>query len=134
MTAISEFLFPAPARRTTGAIMRWWEARRLRYNLVVGAAGFTSIGFVNLIAALPPDGHTLGVPWGGVLVVGMVANVCYLFGPSVEIGIEKLFGGRILPTGPALFRMGLTFSTGLALLPCLLASFDWVNRIVRALF
>ncbi len=48
-----------------------------------------------------------------------------------EIAIEKLGGGKVLPTGPVLFRMGLTFSAGLALLPTLIASADWVFRVLR---
>ena len=39
MRELSEFLFPAPAERRTGAIWAWWEKRRLAYNLWVGTAG-----------------------------------------------------------------------------------------------
>ena len=35
MSAITEFLFPAPAKRTVGGIVTWWEKRRLAYNVVV---------------------------------------------------------------------------------------------------
>jgi hypothetical protein len=52
-------------------------------------------------------------------------------GAAAEIAIEKLSGGRILPTGPTLYRMGLTFSVGLVLLPTLIASFDWGIRVLR---
>ena len=133
MNNITEFLFPAPARRSVGAIIRWWEGRRLPYNAVVGTAGLISLGAANLVLALPPDGHGEGIPVMVVLVVGLLANVCYLLGPMAEVAIEKLGKGRILPTGPALFRMGLTFSLGLVFLPTLIAGFDWVFRIVRAI-
>jgi hypothetical protein len=133
MSNITEFLFPAPARRSAGAILRWWEARRLPYNAIVGTVGLISLGATNLLLALPPDGHGEGIPVMGVLVVGFLANVCYLLGPIAEVAIEKLGNGRILPTGPALFRMGLTFSTGLVFLPTLIAGFDWIFRIVRAI-
>lgn len=132
-TALSEFLFPAPARRNPGAIFRWWESRRPHYNLAVGAAGLFSLAAMRAITMLPPDPHGGFVPLAGVVIVGIMANLCYLLGPLAEITIEKLSRGRILPTGPALYRMGLTFSAGLVLLPTLLVSFDWVFRVVRAL-
>jgi hypothetical protein len=134
MSNITEILFPAPARRTSGAILRWWECRRLAYNAVVGIAGLFSLGVVNLLFVIPPGPHTGGLPIAAVVIVGIAANVCYLMGPAAEIAIEKLGGGRILPTGPALYRMGLTFSTGLVMLPTLVAGFYWLIRLVRWVF
>jgi hypothetical protein len=134
MSNITEFLFPAPARRSSGAILRWWEGRRLAYNAVVGIAGLFSLGVVNLLFVIPPGPHTGGLPIAAVVIVGIAANVCYLMGPAAEIAIEKLGGGRILPTGPALYRVGLTFSTGLVMLPTLVAGFDWLIRLVRWVF
>jgi hypothetical protein len=84
--------------------------------------------------SLPPFAHNLTFTWGPIIGFGVLANICYLLGPTVETAIEKLGGGKILPTGPALFRMGLTFSVGLTMLPTLLASMDWVFRIIRWLF
>ena len=63
-------------------------------------------------------------------VFGMMANVCYLLGPTIEILIHKLWGRTVLPPGPALYRMGLTFSVGLALFPALITTIVWVIRIV----
>jgi hypothetical protein len=68
------------------------------------------------------------------VVFGVLANLFYLLGPATEIGIEKLGRGRILPTGPTLYRMGLTFSVGLTLLPTMIAGLDWAFRILRLLF
>jgi hypothetical protein len=134
MTVLSEFLFPAPARRSTGSIIGWWERRRLAYNAIVGTAGMLSLGLANAILAVPPGSPSGGIPIAAVLVVGVAANVCYTMGAAAEIAIEKLSGGRILPTGPALYRMGLTFSAGLVLLPTLVATFDWGFRVLRWLF
>jgi len=134
MTALTEFLFPAPALRSAGAIVRWWESRRLAYNALVGAAGLLSMGVVSVVLALPPAGSLQMVPWQPVVGFGLLANVCYLLGPTVEILIEKAGHGRVLPTGPALFRMGLTFSVGLALLPILLVLISWVFRIISTVF
>jgi hypothetical protein len=134
MSALTEFLFPAPARRTVGSIVGWWEARRLKFNAVVGAAGVTSVGIATTIAHLPPTAHVdvpALPPWQPIVMFGVLANVCYLLGPTVEVAVEKLWGRQVLPVGPSLFRMGLTFSVGLAFLPTLLFFFDWVYRIVR---
>ena len=139
MSAITEFLFPAPARRTAGAIVGWWESRRLKYNLIVGGAGVTSLAAVWVVSMLPPGPH---IPpagfwvsvWQPVVVFAVLANVCYTLGPTVEVIAEKLWGRQLLPVGPSLFRMGLTFSVGLAFLPTLLVVFAWVFRIVHAIF
>lgn len=130
MTGLAEFLFPAPAPRRTGAILRWWEKRRLSYNLVVGGAGLFSLITVAITTTLPPDGETV-VLLGPAAVFGIVANVCYCLGPTVEATVEKLWGGKLLPLGPVLFRMGLTFSVGLALMPAAIGFLDWGVRILK---
>ena len=133
MTELTEFLFPAPARRSVGGIVRWWESRRLAYNVLVGGAGLVSLGVVNLVTLLsdipPVDGQ-----WIVVAVFGVMANVCYLLGPTIEVAAQKLWGEKLLPVGPSIFRMGLTFSVGLALLPALLVSIMWVARVIIGLF
>lgn len=134
MTRLAEFLFPAPAHRTPGAILRWWEARRLPYNVVVGAAGLLTLGVVRVLTWLPPDAHAGGMPpWPFVVVYGVLANVCYCLGPALEIGLHWTWGRRVIPVGPALYRMGLTFSLGLTLLPVLLVGLEWLFRVVRVL-
>lgn len=134
MSALTEFLFPAPARRTVGSIVGWWESRRLKYNAIVGGAGVLSVGISTVIAHLPPLHTDVGLlpPWQPIVVFGVLANVCYFLGPAVEVAVEKLWGRQVLPVGPSLFRMGLTFSVGLAFLPTLLLLFHWIWRIVYA--
>ena len=135
MKALTEFLFPAPARRTTASIIGWWEKRRLAFNTMVGGAGLVSVGVATIVSALPPNAHPTGlVPWQPIVVFGVLANLFYLFGPTVEVLVEKLSRGSILPTGPVLYRMGLTFSVGLALFPALIVMIEWVFRIVMGIF
>lgn len=133
MTALTEFLFPAPAPRRAAAIIRWWEARRLAYNAIVGTSGLLSLGAMRLLTWLPPDARTMPADFTPVLIFGVLANVCYLLGPAVEIGITKLWGRQVLPAGPTLFRMGLTFSVGLTMLPTLITGLDWLYRILHSL-
>ncbi len=134
MTALGEFLFPTPARLTSGEIIKWWERRRLPYNLFVGSAGALTLALSHVIIALPPGGEAMPLFWPPIVVFGVMANVCYLFGPITEILITKIWGDQLLPTGAVLYRIGLTFSVGLALLPTLIISVGWVVRIVGAIF
>jgi len=128
---LTDFLYPTPAPRNPWGIVKWWESRRLKYNLIVGASGFVSLGIFSLLMLLPPSPHNLIWGWAPIIAFGTLANICYFLGPLAETAIEKLSRGKILPTGPALFRMGLTFSVGLTLLPTLMAGMDWVIRIIR---
>ena len=130
MSGITQFLFPAPAERSTAAIFIWWEARRLGYNAVMAATGVFSLGIMSAIANLPP-GSTELPPIPLVLVYGIVANLFYSLGPLVESALEMIWPGRLLPTGPALFRMGLTFSVGLNFLPTIIIGFDWIVRVLK---
>lgn len=132
-SALGDFLYPAPAERNTGAIIRWWESRRLAYNLIIGATGSVSLGVVALVVALPPEGVLIPFPMLGILVYAAFANVCYSLGPATELALEKLWGDRLLPTGPTLFRTGLTFAVGLTLFPILIVTIGYVARILGAL-
>ena len=131
---LTDFLFPPPAPRNTWGIIRWWESRRLRYNLVVGGTGVLSLGVIRVMTSLPPDPIQLPYVLQPIIAYGLLANICYFMGPAAEILVEKLGRGKILPTGPSFWRMGLTFAVGLTLLPTLLVGMDWVFRVIRWLF
>jgi hypothetical protein len=133
MSTITHFLFPAPADRRPLAIFKWWETRRLGYNLVMGATGLASLGMMAIVAHLPP-GATPLPPLALILVYAFVANVFYWLGPVAEIALELLFPGKLLPTGPTLFRMGLTFSVGLNFMATLVMAWDWLIRVITWLF
>ena len=134
MSALTEFLFPAPARRTATSIIGWWEKRRFAYNIAVGSAGLVSLATVYVVSALPPMGFVIPFMWQPVVAFAVMANVCYLAGPAAELLIQKIWGSSVMPTGPVLFRMGLTFSVGLALFPAMLTVIGWVFRIVFSIF
>ena len=133
MTQITEFLFPAPARRTTGAIFGWWEKRRLAYNAFVGVAGMVTVGTAALVTALPPFSDFNPIPWAGVILFGVGANVFYTLGPILESLVEKIWGRQLMPIGPTLYRMGLTFSVGLALFPSLILIIAWIINVIRVI-
>lgn len=132
MTALTEFLYPAPAERRATKIIAWWERRRLAYNLAVGAAGALSLAVVSVVGSLV-SGALTAPPWQPIVAFGVLANVCYLLGPFVEIVAMKLWGRALLPVGPGLYRIGLTFSVGLALFPTLLSLLVLVAWVVVSL-
>ena len=133
-TSLAEFLFPAPAERTAGAIVRWWERRRIPFNLIVGGTGVFTLGVTTLIGMLPPGPPFGPPPLGIVLAYAVLANGCYLLGPALELLVQKIWGRTVLPVGPALYRMGLTFSVGLTLLPILLFLIGWLGKTVSLFF
>lgn len=117
-----------------GGILRWWESRRIPFNLVVGGSGLTAIAAAMLVASLPPAAPGFGMSWVPVVVYGVMANLCFTLGPAIEIALEKLWGKDVLPAGPVLWRMGLTFSIGLTLgLPLILLAVGWVFRVLGVL-
>ena len=115
-TFLADFLYPEPAERRVGAMIGWWEKRRLPYNLIVGATGLVTMTFGAVLTAVaatlqPVDMVRMAIWWA------VWANVCYTLGPVAEIALQKLFGGRLLPAGPLLFRAGVTVAVGVTLLP-----------------
>lgn len=131
---LTDFLFPGPAERRVSSIFRWWESRRLPYNVIVGASGGVALAAMALISALPPNPIPFGVPLAAVVVYGALAKLCYSLGSVVEIACHKLWGSRLPPVGPTLFRAGLTLSVGLTLVvPVILAVIVWVLRVVGLL-
>lgn len=124
------FLFPAPAERRAGAILAWWEKRRPAYNLIVGAGGLVTVGVAMLLT--PASG---AFPFGPILAVGVMANLCYTLGPIAEVLANKVFGRRLLPLGPTLFRNGLVFSVGLTfVLPMIVMTAATILRILSGIF
>lgn len=136
MTELVEFLFPAPAARRPGAIWAWWERRRLAYNVWVGSAGAFTVAAGTFLSLLPP--HPEGLPpliiWQPIVLFGVLANVFYTSGAVIETLAEKMWGRQLLPVGPALYRMGLTFSVGLALFPTLIMLIGWILKVVTTVF
>ncbi|HVZ77311.1 MAG TPA: hypothetical protein VG818_04975 [Gemmatimonadaceae bacterium] len=133
MSAIERVLFPAPTLvRSPLHLMRWWESRRVTYNLVVGAAGALTVGAFGLLTLLPGVFHGQRVPWLVIPAYGLMANVCYSSGWIIESLLQRWLRRDTYGLGPALFRHGLVFSVGLTLFPAGMAWLAWVvTHIVR---
>lgn len=135
MSALTRLLFPAPAEvRSTGGILRWWESRRLTFNLIVGSAGVITLGAMKLIAMLPPLSVNMPVFWPGVVAYGVFANLCYSLGFFTEAAMQRVWHDETPRVGPALFRQGLVFSVGLTLFPIALMSIGWGFQVLRWIF
>ncbi|MBT8489236.1 MAG: hypothetical protein HKN72_11360 [Gemmatimonadetes bacterium] len=131
MSPLTEFLFPVPAERRFGAILKWWERRRFGFNLAVIGAGAFTYAYGTVITLLPPISEGLDYPpLEGPLTVLVIANVVYLLGPMAETTLGGLMGRGGPATGPVLFRGMLTLGIGAALLPSLIMTFIWVARFI----
>ena len=130
------FLYPAPARRRTfGGIFRWWESRRLAYNVVVGACGAVTMSIATIFTQLIGQPMAAAQLLAPVLPIAIMANICYTLGPMTEWCLHRLWGKDVLPVGPHLFRAGLILSTGVIfLVPTLLMGFALVLWVVRGIF
>jgi hypothetical protein len=134
VSALTHYFFDAVYRpRSAWSVVSWWEARRPVYNLVVGAAGLTTVAAVTLVNALPPFSNPMAFPWVGALIYAIVANVCYSLGPAADLIVRRLWGDDYAAVGPTLFRYGFVFAVGVTLLPIPLVIAGWVIRIVVGL-
>ena len=134
MTAVTKFFFRAPySLPTTGTVLRWWESRRLAYNLAVGTAGVLTLGVIALVDLLPPHARSFGVPWPAILVYAILANLFYSVGPALDALICRRWGRDFAEVGPTLFRYGFAFAVGLTLLPIPVALIGWALRILKAI-
>jgi hypothetical protein len=124
---------PADTRRTTLSLLAWWETRRATYNIAVGSAGVVTLVVTHLISWIPPGIPGIPFDWRPIVAYGVLANICFTFGWSIEAVAQRLWGDKCPRFGPALFRQGLAFSVGLTLLPILIVSIGWVAKVVSVL-
>ncbi|HEU4988932.1 MAG TPA: hypothetical protein VFT41_04045 [Gemmatimonadaceae bacterium] len=132
MPGLVQVLFPDPPLvRTPRRLLRWWEAHRLTYNLVVGGAGLLTLGVANALSLLPGPMHRAFFhAWPAVIVYALAANLCYSAGWIVESLVQRWLRRDTYGLGPALFRHGLVFSVGLTLLPAVVLPVAWVASLI----
>lgn len=109
-------------------LVKWWEARRIRYNFILFLIGIVSI-FLVVVAggyAVKP-GADFEEPLGLILippVYVILANICYSLGPLVD----WICGNR--EPSRRLFQIGLYFSMFLTAAPGLWALFCALRALV----
>jgi len=127
-SALVRFLYPAPAERKVGRIIKWWEKRRLAYNLVLAGSGMGTI-FMALLTLNPLSQVVQALP--AILPFAVMANLCYTLGWMVEGVLHRIWGRSLRPVGPALFRAGLTLGVGVAfVIPTIVLMVAFVVRLV----
>ncbi|MCW3059018.1 MAG: hypothetical protein JWQ02_839 [Capsulimonas sp.] len=116
------WLFEAPPEmRTAWSIVKWWEARRLAYNVIVGVVGFVSLIIFMLVMSAPgilKPGEDAVEPMA-IFFAPILINIAYTLGWILEIPCNWLRRQGSGRTGPALLAIGFCFSLLLMLLPLL---------------
>ena len=116
------------AALTRADIVRWWEARRLRFNLYVGAFGVVSwllVMFAGSAAVKPGvDFEEPLVMIFGPFAYAFMANVCYTLGWVVD---TVAFRGapRI-----RFYKAGVVFSVALTAWPGVWAVVAWLTTLI----
>jgi hypothetical protein len=121
----------------------WWEARRVPFNLIVGSAGLIScivIGVVGLGTYFLFDGD-FGLPGSpgftlfGILLYGILANVCFTGGWLVELIVRKIWPNEADRFSTLSLTFGLIFSVILTLVPGIVIGvggiFGLAGRLLR---
>ncbi|MGD0738536.1 MAG: hypothetical protein ABR957_02995 [Terracidiphilus sp.] len=127
MKIAPDWLFQGNEGAARTEILRWWERRRIFFNLYVGLIGIVTWSLV-LIAgsAAVKSGVDFEEPFAMILgpfVYGVLANICYSFGAVVDL---VFYRGRPRAT---LFKVGLIFSLALTALPGLWAVTAWLMTV-----
>jgi hypothetical protein len=114
--------------RSRRDLLRWWEARRIRYNLLVGIVGFVTWWLVMIAgsAAVKP-GVDFEEPIAmimGPFFYAIAANVCYTLGSLVDFIRNAGVPSKLL------FKTGLILSLVITSLPGLWALIAWIGTLV----
>jgi hypothetical protein len=127
---LSAWLFQPGQSRNRWDAIRWWEARRIFFNLLVGATGIIATSVFLLIgSAIVQRGEDFEEPLaliGIVLLYGFMANVCYTLGWITELAWAKDDPAKSQNFRVRAFRAGLVFSMALTTAPIWIATFVWV--------
>ena len=107
------------------AVILWWEARRIPYNVIVGAVGMVSSAVMVTVAFTcnSRGGAPIGLPDPpvlaimGVLMYGIAANICYTGGWITELVVARFWRVDTAPFGPIAFALGTAFSVLVTLIP-----------------
>jgi len=119
----SDAITAIPAPYTRRDIVKWWEARRLRFNLWVGSVGvatWLTVLIVGSLAVKPGvDFEEPIMMMIGPIIYGVMVNVSFSFGWIVDTAVYR---GRPRAT---LHKAGLIFSVVLTALPGIWAIVAW---------
>ena len=114
---------------SAGEVIKWWESRRLFFNLVVGCTGLFTCCLL-VICALTSDpfvGEPIGMTDGPLLGIfliipyALIANICYTGGWISELLVRATAKAQNANAfGLKAFRLGVSFSIFVTLCPAVL--------------
>jgi hypothetical protein len=117
---------------TTWGVIRWWELRRLLYNAVLFLIGMISILAMELLMErVIPPGEDAVEPFVlalGVLVYGIVANLCFTSGWIVELVGRGTDENRARARAQKHFLLGLWLSCLLTSAPFWFGLVFWLTH------
>jgi hypothetical protein len=125
---INTLFLPTKNPSSVGAILKWWELRRIPFNMLVGAVGIVSF-ILNLwlyITYLPDE--SAGSPALSAVFFGIMANIFYTGGWIAEVTLRVIRKRGSKTIGPRLFKLGLCFSLILASLPGLVLALQVATK------
>jgi hypothetical protein len=107
---LKNVLTALPENRSNKEIIRWWEQRRVFYNVVMLVAGCCTILLALILKEIVANDLFNVIP--PVLVFALSANLFYTLGWVVEIACKKYMQDKeiIQRAGPVLFIAGVSFS------------------------
>ncbi len=76
--------------------LRWWEKKRLVFNIIVGVVGFLGLGLVSV--------RMFPIEFAGIIFWGLFLNLCYSLGFLFEVFDAYYFKGKL-----RLYRFRLIF-------------------------
>jgi hypothetical protein len=110
-------------------IIRWWEVRRIPYNLLVGAVGLASVAVFDVAgnSMVPPGQDAIEPPalWLAIIAYGVACNVAYALGWIGEIYFFQHSREAGLVFRKRAFPAGLILSCVVPTLPVGLTIFLW---------
>jgi hypothetical protein len=106
-------------------IIKWWELRRIPFNLAVGITGIFTCIIIFAIADIASKrlGESLAVPNPpigtifGIIAYAIGANLCFTCGWLVEIVVRRIWQDKAGAFAQISFSLGLLFSILLTLTP-----------------
>ena len=99
--------------------LRWWESRRLAYNLIVGIGAVVSLPIfflaINATGVLKP-GEDAVEPLA-LFLAPIALNICYCAGWISECILRTFWPRKKRSLGPLLVKLGLGFSSFVVAFP-----------------
>ncbi len=108
-TVVSRVLSVSESERGFRDMTRWWESRRLLYNLLVALCGLPALAWLMFHDRTP-----MFWLWPTFLYA-LAANACYTIGCLSEYLAKRFFGEKAIHYGPINFALGTIFSMLLTL-------------------